>query len=76
MSRKIKYTDESLGELEVVADRLPSPQELAFREETVKVTIVLSKTSVEFFKSEARKHNTRYQQMIRKLLDAYTRAHA
>ena len=74
MNAKIKYTDEPLGNLEVIADRLPSPEELAFRQETVKVTISLSKSSVDFFKQEAKKHNTKYQQMIRRLLDAYTRA--
>ena len=74
MSTKIKYTNEPLGKLEVVADTLPSPEELAFKEDSVKVTISLSKSSVEFFKREAKKHDTKYQQMIRRLLDAYTRA--
>jgi predicted DNA binding CopG/RHH family protein len=74
MSAKIRYTDEPLGNIEVVADMLPSPEELAFKEETVKVTISLSKSSVDFFKKEAKKHDTKYQQMIRRLLDAYTRA--
>ena len=74
MNAKIKYTDEPLGKIEVVADTLPSPAELAFKEDTVKVTIALSKSSVEFFKKEAEKHDTKYQQMIRRLLDEYTRA--
>ena len=74
MSTKIKYTNEPLGEVKVVADMLPSPEELAFKEESVKVTISLSKSSVDFFKREAKKHDTKYQQMIRRLLDAYTRA--
>ena len=74
MSTKIKYTNEPFGKLEVVADTLPTPEELAFKEESVKVTISLSKSSVEFFKREAKKHDTKYQQMIRRLLDAYTRA--
>ena len=74
MSAKIKYSDEPLGKVEVIDDFLPSPEELAFKEETVKVTIALSKSSVEFFKREAKKHDTKYQQMIRRLLDAYTRA--
>jgi hypothetical protein len=51
MSTKIKYTDEPLGELHVISDFLPSPAELAFREEGVKVTLALSKKSVEFFKA-------------------------
>lgn len=75
MSGKIKYSDEPMGEVEVIRDFLPSPEELAFKEDTVKVTIALSKSSVEFFKREAEKHDTKYQQMIRRLLDEYTRAH-
>ena len=74
MNAKIKYTNEPLGEVEVIKDFLPSPEELAFREDTVKVTIALSKSSVDFFKREAEKHDTKYQQMIRRLLDAYTQA--
>ncbi|MBI2985957.1 MAG: CopG family transcriptional regulator [Deltaproteobacteria bacterium] len=76
MSAKTKYTDELLGDLRVIPDFLPSPDELAFREEGVKVTIALSKKSVEFFKSEAAKHRTQYQRMIRRLLDAYTDTHS
>jgi predicted DNA binding CopG/RHH family protein len=68
---KIKYTDEPLGKVQVVSDFLPSPAELAFREEGVKVTLALSKKSIEFFKAEATKHQTQYQRMIRRLLDAY-----
>ena len=76
MSVKIRYTDEPLGDLRVIPDFLPSPDELAVREEGVKVTIALSKKSVEFFKSEATKHRTQYQRMIRRLLDVYTDAHS
>ena len=75
MSAKIKYTDEPVGPLNVVPDFLPAPDELVFKEDTVKVTIALSKESVEFFKQEAEKHHTQYQKMIRRLLDAYTLAH-
>ena len=71
MSKKITYTDEPMGPLQVVPDFLPAPAELAVREEGVKVTLALSKKSVEFFKTEASKHHTQYQRMIRRLLDAY-----
>jgi predicted DNA binding CopG/RHH family protein len=47
-----------------------------FQDEGVKVTIALSKRSVEFFKTEAQRHNTQYQRMIRRLLDAYAEHHA
>ena len=73
---KIKYTNEPLGKVEVIQDFLPSPSELAFREEGVKVTLALSKKSVEFFKLEAEKHQTQYQRMIRRLIDAYVDAQA
>ncbi len=61
-----------MGKVKVVSDFLPSPEELALKDETVKVTIALSRTSVEFFKKEAKKYNTPYQKMIRRLLDEYT----
>jgi len=75
MKKKIKYTDEPLGDLRVIDDFLPSPKELAFKEDNVKVTIALSKTSVEFFKKEAEKHHTQYQKMIRRLIDFYVVRH-
>ena len=75
MSAKIKYTDEAI-EAKVIWDFLPRPEELAFREEGIKVTIALSKKSVDFFKSEAAKHHTQYQRMIRKLVDTYVDTYA
>jgi predicted DNA binding CopG/RHH family protein len=71
MSKRITYTDEPLGKMKLVNDFLPPPEELVFREENVKVTLSLSKESVEFFKEEARKNRTQYQRMIRRLLDLY-----
>ncbi|MHC4843988.1 MAG: hypothetical protein ACYTEE_09325 [Planctomycetota bacterium] len=54
---------------------LPSPKELALKKVTEKVKISLSKSSVEFFKTEAWNNKTRYQKMIRRMLDVYTDAH-
>lgn len=67
----MKYTDEPMNQAEVIADFLPSPEQLAFKEETVKITIALSKSSLDFFKEKAVKHNTPYQKMIRRLVDEY-----
>lgn len=75
MRGKIKYTSEPLGSLKVVSDFLPRPEDLVFRDDGVKVTLALSKRSVDFFKSQALKHNTQYQRMIRRLLDAYAEHH-
>ena len=56
-------------------DFLPLPQDLILKEENVKVTISLTKESIDFFKSEAKKHHTQYQKMIRNLLDVYASKH-
>jgi len=71
MKNKIKYTDEPMGDLRVVKDFLPPPDQLVFKEENVKITISLKKSSVEFFKKEAQKHHTSYQKMIRRIIDWY-----
>ena len=76
MTTKTRYTNEPIGEYRVVPDFLPPPEQLAFRDEGVKVTLALSKRSVDFFKSHAAKNRTQYQRMIRQLLDAYVDAYA
>lgn len=75
MKSRITYTDEPMGKVRVVTDFLPSPEQLAFREENVKVTISLSRTSLDFFKEQAGLHKTAYQKMIRSLLHAYAVQH-
>ena len=75
MKTKVKYTDGPIGDVKIVRDFLPSPDELAFREEQVKVTIGLSKASVAFFKMQAKRNHTQYQKMIRRLLDVYVAQH-
>jgi predicted DNA binding CopG/RHH family protein len=80
MKKKIKYSDqvpgdEAIGQLEIIEDFLPPPDKLVFKEDHTKVTIALSRSSVEFFKLEAKKHHTQYQKMIRNLLDEYVARH-
>ncbi len=55
-----------------IDDFLPPPELLIPKEETKKITIALSKKSLEFFKQISQKTHTPYQQMIRKVLDTYT----
>ena len=71
MKKKTKYSNGPIGNLKVVDDFLPSPDQLAFKEDNVKVTISLKKSSIAFFKREAEKNDTQYQKMIRELLDIY-----
>lgn len=61
-----------VGKLTRVKDFLPPPHELIMPEETLKVTIALNKSTVEFFKKQASRHHTKYQKMIREVLDRYT----
>ena len=69
--KKVKYTDEPV-ELRAVKDFLPPPKNLMLNKKTVKVTISLSKSSVEFFKKQAENRHVPYQAIIRKVLDHYS----
>ena len=71
-TRAIKYTDEPIGEIKMISDFLPPPDQLVLKEETVKVTLALTKESVDFFKRIAKEKHTHYQTMIRTLLEQYT----
>lgn len=71
MKKKIKYSNEKIGKVKIVKDFLPKPEDLIFKEDTVKVTLNLNKSSIEFFKQIAKKHNSQYQRVIRNLLDKY-----
>jgi hypothetical protein len=73
--KKIDY-DMPIGKLIPVKDFLPPPDQLVFPEDTVKVTISLDRRSVEFFKDQAKKHGSKYQKMIRALLDQYAARYA
>ncbi len=71
MKTIVKYTDEEIGNIRIIEDFLPKPENLILKDENIKVTISLTKESVEFFKNEAKKNHTQYQKMIRNLLDIY-----
>jgi len=58
MKKNNEYTDEPLGDIRVIDDFLPPPEELVFKEDNVKITLGLSRRSVEFFKTEAKKYHT------------------
>ncbi|MDX2112327.1 MAG: BrnA antitoxin family protein [Alphaproteobacteria bacterium] len=76
MPKKIIYEDNpwpdvNIHDLEIIADFLPKPWELARMEKKSKITITLSDESVAFFKQQAKKYKTPYQAMIRNLLQHY-----
>ena len=52
MKKKIKYSNEPIN-AKVIKNFLPKPEDLVFKEDKVKVTLSLSKKSVDFFKKSA-----------------------
>lgn len=70
-SRNVKYSAGEIGRVRVIEDFLPSPDRLVPREDNVKVTLSLSRRSLEFFKREGKKRRVPYQRMIRSLVDLY-----
>ncbi len=71
MNKQIQYSEEPISDIKLVADFLPSPSELALKNQQSKITISLSSESVAYFKDAAKKHHMQYQKMIRQLLDEY-----
>lgn len=70
--KTVKYTDETIN-VKVIKDFLPKPEDLVLKEDNVKVTLTLSRESLDFFKNQAERLDTHYQVMIRSLLDQYAR---
>lgn len=70
MKNKIIYKNEPI-EAKIINDFLPSPEELGIHDKKTKVTLTLSKKSLDFFKENAKQHGASYQAMIRRLLDYY-----
>ena len=77
MIKKIKEdNDMPVGKLTKTNDFLPPPHRLIFPESTVKVTIFLTKSSLDFFKKEAKRNKIKYQKMIREIVDRYAKQYA
>ena len=73
MSKKITYTDEPLQFGQRVEDFLPPPEQLVKREETVKITLEVTRESLDFFKEKAQQEHVPYQRMLRGLIDSYAK---
>ena len=65
-----------VGKLTVVPDFLPPPEDLLPPNTKLKVTIELDWDSVEFFKSQAKRHHSKYQRMMREVLRRVLERHA
>jgi predicted DNA binding CopG/RHH family protein len=63
---------ESIITSETIEDFLPAPEFLVKKEENIKITISLSKSSIDFFKEKAEKAGVPYQTMIKSVIDRYS----
>jgi len=79
MTKEIKYTDApqeveaALNRSKSIVDFLPAPEDLVFKTEKEKVTMMINKQSLDFFRAEAKKHGVPYQTMINNLIESYTK---
>jgi predicted DNA binding CopG/RHH family protein len=69
--KAVTYSRGEIGQVRLIEDFLPSPDQLVLREDNVKVTLSLSQRSVDYFKRAAEHRRVPYQRMIRALVDAY-----
>jgi predicted DNA binding CopG/RHH family protein len=76
----VEYTDDpdlpDLEYLKPIKDFLPRPEELVLRDQqpkTERVSMVLDKATVDFFRQQAKSLGAPYQRMIRKLLNEYVK---
>lgn len=65
----------TVGKMRIIHDFLPSPEELVMKQSKVKVTLALTRRTVEFFKKQAKSQQAQYQKLIRSLLDEYASRH-
>lgn len=69
--KTVQYTKGEMGSFTVIPSFLPPPDQLVFREDNEKVTLQLSRKSLDLFRQAAKKLHVPYQRMIRNLVDQY-----
>lgn len=58
MKKTINYTDGEIGNVKIIEDFLPTPEELVLKEDNTKITISLTTDTVDFFRAKAKKDDT------------------
>ena len=64
-----------VGKIKRLVRRMPYPIGLVSSDKKVLVTTYLNKSTIDFFKKEADKYHTKYQRMMRAVLDRYAASH-
>ena len=75
MKKKMTYKNSPLRRIQVVKDFLPKPDQLILKETNIRITLNLSRRSIEYFKKLGQKMHAPYQKLIRSLVDEYTAQH-
>ena len=74
MKKKRKIDpDRPIGKLKVIPDFLPPPEDLFPKSELQKITIIVDKDTVLFFKQTASQHGQKYKRMMREVLKGYAK---
>ena len=73
MNNTIPDPAKPIGNVTIVKDFLPPVNQLVPRQKTVMITMEFTQESIEFFKREAKRRDSSYQQMICQLVDAYAK---
>ena len=64
-----------LGKMDRVVKGLPPPSGLDLQEKKVLISLYLNQSTIRFFKKEANRHGTKYQRLMRAVLERYKHAH-
>jgi len=77
MKKRTRYDEDMPSDnARIIKDFLPPPEKLIMPSRRVKITLVLDEDSVDFFKTQAGKHGTKYQRMMREVLRRYVMLHS
>lgn len=72
MKRRTVSADEPQGRLRAVRDELPLPQDLVPHEDSIPVTVSLSREAAEFYRVEAAKSGLSLHRFLRRMLESWT----
>jgi len=76
MKRRTVSADEPQGRLRSVRDELPPPQALVPHEDSVPVTVSLSREAAEFYRVEAARAGLPVHRYLRRMLESWMAAAA
>ena len=64
-----------LGRIDRAVKNMPNPIGLLPQEKKILISVYLNESTVRFFKKEANRHHSKYQRMMRAVLERYKEAY-